>query len=107
MVTQRLKFVLGKVENIVVKGENAGYQHFLPFITMFSYTGLLKSVIADNKIKVFNLYLICQFWTLLIQQQKKIECQKCGQIQLLLSDLVEKIVGKEEIARYEQFLLFP
>ena len=24
-----------------------------------------------------------------------------------LSDLVENIVGKEEIARYEQFLLFP
>ena len=24
-----------------------------------------------------------------------------------LSDRVEKIVGKEEIARYEQFLLFP
>ena len=24
-----------------------------------------------------------------------------------LSDLLENIVGKEEIARYEQFLLFP
>ena len=24
-----------------------------------------------------------------------------------ISDLVENIVGKEEIARYEQFLLFP
>ena len=28
-------------------------------------------------------------------------------IQLHVSDLVENIVGKEEIARYEQFLLFP
>ena len=27
----KLKFGLGKGENIVVKGENAGYQHFLPF----------------------------------------------------------------------------
>ena len=26
-----LYFVLGKVENIVGKGENAGYQHFLLF----------------------------------------------------------------------------
>ena len=26
---------------------------------------------------------------------------------ILLSDLVENIVRKEEIARYEQFLLFP
>ena len=28
-VTQKLKFVLEMVENIVGKGENAGYQHFL------------------------------------------------------------------------------
>ena len=30
-VCERLKFVLGRVENIVEKGENAGYQHFLLF----------------------------------------------------------------------------
>ena len=35
-VTQRLKFVIGKVENIVGKGENYGYQPFLLFPTMFS-----------------------------------------------------------------------
>ena len=28
-VTKKLKFVLGSEENIVGKGENAGYQHFL------------------------------------------------------------------------------
>ena len=28
-VTQKLKFALGRVENIEEKGENAGYQHFL------------------------------------------------------------------------------
>ena len=28
-VIQSLKFVLGRQENIVEKGENAGYQHFL------------------------------------------------------------------------------
>ena len=28
-VTQQLKFELGRVENIMGKGENAGYQHFL------------------------------------------------------------------------------
>ena len=28
-VNQKLKFALGRVENIVAKGENAGYQHFL------------------------------------------------------------------------------
>ena len=30
-VTEKLKFVLGKMENIVGKGENAGNQHFLLF----------------------------------------------------------------------------
>ena len=35
-LAEKLKFVSGKVENIVGKGENAGYQHFSPFSTMFS-----------------------------------------------------------------------
>ena len=34
-VTERLKFVLGRAENIVGKGENAGYQHFLLFLQCF------------------------------------------------------------------------
>ena len=36
-VTEKLKFVVRTVEkNIVGKGENAGYQHFSPFHTLFS-----------------------------------------------------------------------
>ena len=34
-VTQNMIFVLGRVENIVEKGENAGYKHFLLFPTTF------------------------------------------------------------------------
>ena len=60
-----------------------------------------------EKIQFLNLYLIFQFWAHLIQQQKKIWCQKYGQMGIRLSDLVENIVGKEEIASYKQFLLFP
>ena len=44
-VTVKLKFSLGRVENIVGNGENAGYQHFLLFPQCFqkaSYTGSLK-----------------------------------------------------------------
>ena len=44
-VTEKLKFVLERAENIVGKGENAGYQHFLLFPQCFrkaSYTGSLK-----------------------------------------------------------------
>ena len=43
--TEKLKFVLGRVENIVGKGENAGYQHFLLFPQCFqkpSLSGSLK-----------------------------------------------------------------
>ena len=35
-VAQMMKFVLDGVVNTVGKGENAGYQHFLLFSTMFS-----------------------------------------------------------------------
>ena len=44
-VTENLKFGLGRVENIVGKGENAGYQHFLLFLQCFqkaSFSGSLK-----------------------------------------------------------------
>ena len=33
--TMKLKFVLGMIENIWGKGENAGYQHFLLFPKCF------------------------------------------------------------------------
>ena len=44
-MSEKLKFGLGRVENIVGKGENAGYQHFLLFPQCFqkaSYTGSSK-----------------------------------------------------------------
>ena len=34
-VNQKLKFDMGRVENTVGKGENAGYQHFLLFPQCF------------------------------------------------------------------------
>ena len=39
-VTEKLKFVLGRVENIVGKGENAGFQHFLLFPQSFKKTSI-------------------------------------------------------------------
>ena len=57
-VTQKLKFVLGRVENIVAKGENSGYQHFLFFPQCFQktfYTGSLKSGLCGKKLKVIVL----------------------------------------------------
>ena len=48
-VTENLKIILGRVQNIVGKGENSGYQHFLLFQQCFpkgSSTGSLKGVIV-------------------------------------------------------------
>ena len=48
-VTQKLKFKLGRVENIMGKDENAGYLHFLHFPQCFqnaSSSGSLKVVIV-------------------------------------------------------------
>ena len=44
-LNKKLKLVLGRVENIAGKGENAGYQHFLLFQQCFqkaSFHGSLK-----------------------------------------------------------------
>ena len=49
-----MNFVLDKVENNVRKGENAGYQLFLLFPTMFSnaiFLGLLKVIIVLYRMK--------------------------------------------------------
>ena len=44
-VAEKLEFVLGRVESIVEKGENAGYQHFLLFPQCFQVfsVGVMKS----------------------------------------------------------------
>ena len=43
-VAEKLKFVLGRVENIVGKGENAGYQHFLLWPRCFQKSSILWSL---------------------------------------------------------------
>ena len=43
-VAENFKFVLGRVENIVGKGENAGNQHFLLFPQCFQKASILVSL---------------------------------------------------------------
>ena len=43
-VAQKVKLALGMVENIVRKGENAGYQHFLLFPQCFKKTAFSASL---------------------------------------------------------------
>ena len=56
-LNENLKCVLGRIENIVAKGEKAGYQHFSPFLTMFSKAfslSVVKSWDCEVKGKLFN-----------------------------------------------------
>ena len=55
-VSQEIKFVVYKIQNIVGKGENAGYQHFLLFPQCFkkaSSTGLFKVGMYGKGLKSF------------------------------------------------------
>ena len=45
-VTEKLKFVSGRVENIMGKGENAGYQHFLLSQQLFA-KGILHRIVRS------------------------------------------------------------
>ena len=45
---ENLKLVMGRIENIVGKRENVGYQHFFPFPTMFSNAFSFRVVKSQN-----------------------------------------------------------
>ena len=55
-----MKLVQGRVENIVGKGENAGYQHFLLLPQCFqkaSFSGLLKVGFVWQGVKPFRIFI--------------------------------------------------
>ena len=54
IVTQKLKFVLGRVENIVEKEDNAGYEHFIFFFTMFSKAFFSRGVKSWDNVVMSN-----------------------------------------------------
>ena len=63
-INKKLKFDLERIENILGKGENAGYQHFLLFpqcFQKFSFSGLLKSGLCGKELmsSVSNLINMC------------------------------------------------
>ena len=54
-MTEKLKLALGRVENIVGRGENAGYQHFLLFPQCFQKTFLMHRLKWVNSLeKILN-----------------------------------------------------
>ena len=143
--SEKLKFVLRRVENIVGNGENAGNQHFLLFPQCFPMcfsVGSLKVVIVwkrvKNRLYVVQIIICVTDWvensvekeenagyqhifSLFPQYFRKTFSQGYLKSRLCVNPLLhrysilthqqqtafENIVGKEEIARNEQFLLFP
>ena len=55
-VTEKLKFVLVQVENIVGKGENAGYQHFLLFPQCFEKSFFPRSGLRGKELNVHYVF---------------------------------------------------
>ena len=49
--TENVKFVIGRIANIVGKGENCGYQHFLHFPECF-HKGRKKSGLCHKKLTI-------------------------------------------------------
>ena len=83
-MTQKFRFVLGRAENIVGKGENICISTFSPFPTMFSkaFTDHNREVLVGPSPKQVLVFMCQQFKSF------------------------ENTVGKGEIARNQQFLLF-
>ena len=53
-VNEKSKFVLARVEKIVGKGENAGYQHFLILFTIFSKGFFLRVIKSQDCVVKVN-----------------------------------------------------
>ena len=51
-MTEKLKIVFGMLKNIIGKGENPGYQHFLHFLQCFQKASSKRvfNPLPDNKI---------------------------------------------------------
>ena len=57
-ITKQVKFVFERVESIVGKGENAGYQHFLLF-PQFLQKGLFLKVVKSQGLCGKGFCLLC------------------------------------------------
>ena len=107
-----MTLVIKPFENIVGKGENAGHQHFLLFPQCF--------LPFPKEISIFQSNLLCRLlvlssWTSvricrLVKSELKLFNYPFPKQTLVFMCLqyksLENIVGKREIARNEQILLF-
>ena len=93
-----MEVVDDKVESIVGKGEDAAYQHFLLFLQCFQKLFLTGSLTLSQTTLFLDWFKLKE----LVDDNFKFD-ENGGNF----LKQIENTVGKEEIARFEQFLLFP
>ena len=125
-MTEKLHSVLGRVENIVGKGEKTGFQHFLYFLQCFqktSFTRSLKVRIVLERLKIYDRWSRKMtsaalqtrghiYYNLVPHSRIPLPYNLPFPKQALVFTYLhyksfENTVGKGEIYRNEQFLLFP
>ena len=95
------------MENIMGKEENTGYQHFLLFQPRFQKVLSRESLKVGNVWKRVNPFLNDKYLAFPKSKNWQMTIFSLIKNEEKLSERVENTVGKEEIARCEQFLLFP
>ena len=102
-LNEKLKLFLRRVENIVGKGENAGYQHFLLFTQYFSkefsFRVVKRRKISFKRVKYPSNDKIMNFTVLVAFEIK--------QVQILKSDFkIRKAWSENEESCFQAFSLF-
>ena len=103
-VNEKLKFVLGRVENIVGKGENAGFQHFLLFQQYLYYTIFKYYTINPSISQSLFYFPVAMFKPLAIMHNSTLTSK--SRLLTPLKKALEKTVGIGQYASYQHFLLF-
>ena len=95
------------LENIVEKGENAGNQYFVLFPHCFLFNQREKSSFQQHLIYCLQMLSIWSAWKFCCLVKRQLLPKQALVFMCLPYKSWENTVGKGEIARNEQFLLFP
>ena len=97
-VAKMMIYVFDRAENIVGKGENAGYQHFLLFPQCFQKALSFHHCNSLPNDKILDLSKFKAFAD---------DTRNVAKMMIYVFDRAENIVGKGENAGYQFFLHFP
>ena len=105
-VSEKLKFVLGKVESIVGKWENAGYQDFLLFPKCFQkrpFSAFKKFWFVSYRVKAPSINPLPNDKILDQTKLKALQTTNVTKMIISVFDWVENIMGKGDIGCSSNF----